>query len=72
MGQANYVGKNQFSWGTKAHCILSNKRDSSQIQVHDEMTGAKEKDNWNWTWLYMRKFKTKREYSHPEAKPLKV
>ena len=29
----------------KAHCILRYKRDSSQLQVHDEITGAKKKDN---------------------------
>ena len=57
----------------KAHCILRYKRDSSQLQVHDEITGAKKKDNWIEVGSDMSKLKKIRENcraSHETSKGL--
>lgn len=47
----------------KAHCILRNKCDCSQSQVHDETTGGKKKDNWIELGSDMNKLKIKRANS---------
>ena len=57
----------------KAHCILRYKRDSSQLQVHDEITGEKKKDNWIEVGSDMSKLKKIRENcraSHETSKGL--